>query len=63
MAGVSNVSSTRRTIRALRRHEVLTEQHAALATLALTTAQALDDVVAGTSSPSCRERTCSRSKL
>jgi hypothetical protein len=47
MGAASNLSATRRTIRALRRHEMLTETHAALATLALTTARALDDVVAG----------------
>jgi hypothetical protein len=40
--------STRRMIRALRRGERLTDAHAALPTLALTTARALGDVVAST---------------
>src|SRR5262249_55543169 len=46
MAAASNVSSTGRTIRALRRVEHLTEANIALATLALTTARALDDGIA-----------------
>jgi len=46
MASASNLSSTRRTVRALRQSERLTESTVALATLALTTARALDDVVA-----------------
>jgi hypothetical protein len=45
MGAATNVSATRRTLRTLRRTERLTEAHAALATLALTTARALDDVV------------------
>jgi hypothetical protein len=46
MATATSLSSTRRMVRALRRTERLTDTHAALATLALTTAGALDDVVA-----------------
>jgi hypothetical protein len=41
------MSATRRTLRAMRRAELLTEANAALAMLALTTARALDDVVRG----------------
>ena len=43
MGAATNVSATRHTLRTLRRTERLTEAHA---TLALTTARALDDVVA-----------------
>jgi hypothetical protein len=42
----SNLSSTRRTIKALRRSERITEANIALAQLALTTARSLDEVVA-----------------
>jgi hypothetical protein len=45
MATATNVSSTRRTVRALRRVGALTDAHAAHATLALTTARALDDAL------------------
>jgi hypothetical protein len=43
MAAATNESSTRRMVRALRRGERLTDEHAGLATLALSTARALDD--------------------
>jgi hypothetical protein len=46
MAPSTNLTMTRRTIRALRRAERLTDTDAGLARLALTTAQALDDVLA-----------------
>jgi hypothetical protein len=46
MAAASNVSSTRRTIKALRQSERITESNIALAQLALTTARSLDEVVA-----------------
>jgi hypothetical protein len=47
MPVATNLSSTRRTVRALRKQERVTEANAALAQLALTTAAALDEVVAG----------------
>ena len=43
MPTATNLSSTRRTVRALRKQERLTEANAALAQLALTTAAALDE--------------------
>jgi len=46
MPTASNLSSTRRTIKALRTAERITESNIALATLALTTARALDEVLA-----------------
>ncbi len=46
MPAASNLSSTRRTIKALRRSERITEANIALAQLALTTARSLDEVVA-----------------
>jgi hypothetical protein len=45
MLAASNLSSTRRTVRALRKQERVTEANAALAQLVLTTAGALDDVL------------------
>jgi hypothetical protein len=47
MTAATNLSATRRTLRALRRAQRLTDVHAALATLAVSTARALDDVLAG----------------
>jgi hypothetical protein len=47
MTPTSNVSSTRRTVRALRAAERLTDANAGLVTLALTTAAALDDARSG----------------
>lgn len=46
MPAASNLSSTRRTIKALRQSERITEANIALAQLALTTARSLDEVVA-----------------
>jgi hypothetical protein len=46
MSAATNLSSTRRTVRALRSQERVTEANVALATLAVTTAKALDDVLA-----------------
>jgi hypothetical protein len=47
MPGVSNLTATRRTLRALRVAERVGDAEAGLAQLALTTAGALDEVVAG----------------
>jgi len=47
MPAATNLSATRRTLRALRRADRVTDAQAALATLALSTARALDDVLAG----------------
>ena len=47
MARSSNLSSTRRTVAALRRQSWLGPEHAGLVLLAETTAQALDDVAGG----------------
>jgi hypothetical protein len=47
MSSATNLSATRRTLSALRRSERLTEQHAGLARLALSTARALDVAQAG----------------
>jgi hypothetical protein len=46
MGAVTNVSATRRTVRALREAERLTEADAAMVQLVRTTARALDDAVA-----------------
>lgn len=46
MPAASNLSSTRRMIKALRASERITESNIAVATLALTTAQSLDEVLA-----------------
>jgi hypothetical protein len=47
MPTATNLSSTRRTLRALRRRGGLTDANVALATLSLSTARALDEVLAG----------------
>ena len=55
-AAVTNLSSTRRMVRALRESEQLVEGNMALATLALTTAKALDDAVATGAQPYAIDR-------
>ena len=55
-SAVTNHSSARRTVRALRQSEQLVEGNMALATLALTTAKALDDAVATGAQPYAIDR-------
>jgi hypothetical protein len=47
IAVATNLSATRRTVRALRATERLTDANSGLVTLALTTADALDDALSG----------------
>lgn len=55
-SAVTNLSSTRRMVRALRQSEQLVEGNMALATLALATAKALDDAVATGAQPYAIDR-------